>query len=234
MSMSIGPTASSIDAMGEQYRAITQNLANASTVGYKAKRTAFSQVLRRSQAAVKASPFIDFTQGALVQTGRALDMAINGDGFFVVEGPNGPSYTRNGTFRPNASGQLVNDSGWLLQGESGPITIPTQAGDEDISIDPEGNILAMGLPVGKVKVVTFENMQVLVPAGGGAFSAPRNVEPEDAEESSVIQGHQEASNVSTVEELVGLITVTRMYEANSKTITAQDDKLKSLLSVAMA
>lgn len=234
MGIPIGATSSSITALGEQYRAITQNLANASTNGYKAQRTAFSQVLRKSQVAVETSQYVDFTQGSLVHTGRALDLAINGEGFFVIESPEGEKYTRNGAFRPNVNGQLVNGLGELLAGENGPVTLPPNAGEGNINVDQQGNIRVNGLQVGKVRVVTFGNAGALVPVGGGAFTAPDNINPDDAENYAVIQGHQESSNVSMVEELVGLITVTRLYEANTKTITAQDERLKTLLSVAMA
>lgn len=123
-------------------------------------------MLRKSQVAVETSQYVDFTQGSLVHTGRALDLAINGEGFFVIESPEGEKYTRNGAFRPNVNGQLVNGLGELLAGENGPVTLPPNAGEGNINVDQQGNIRVNGLQVGKVRVVTFENAGALVPVGG--------------------------------------------------------------------
>jgi flagellar basal-body rod protein FlgF len=243
MSDSAKAIASSLEALTQQYRTITNNLANASTPGFKRTRTTFQQLLDNatSRAApgesggrLSPSNSIDFAQGVLTPTGRGLDLALEGDGFFVLETPDGPLYTRSGKFRTNGEGQLVDPVGRLVSGDSGPITVPPTASTMDLVVSRDGRVSVGSQSLGKLKVVTFADASQLTPVGGGCFQAARSATVRDVEGAVVHQGFFESSNVSVVEELVGLISVTRLYEANLKSISVQDDKTKSLMQVAMS
>ncbi len=127
---------------------------------------------------------------------------------------------------------MVNTGGNGVSGESGPITVPGSVSQQNLEISPEGRIFAGGVAIGKIKVVTVEDTGELEQIGGGSFKAGGAAVTE-ALDYGVHQGFQESSNVTTVSELVDLITVTRLYEANIKSIQAHDDRMKSLLQVAL-
>jgi len=244
MGSAVDPAASSMEALSHQYRTIAHNLANVNTAGFKRSKEQFSQTLLGQMGSPGESTeapatgvtygraVVDFTQGALVQTGRSLDLGMDGAGFFVVESPEGPRYTRNGCFRTNAQGQLVDFAGRTVAGESGPIIVPSSVSTQRVQVSTDGAVSINGQNIGRLQLVSFDDPKALEPLDGTGFRAPANVQPAAARP-AVHQGFQEASNVSAVEELVDLITVTRLYEANVKTITAQDERLKSLLQVAM-
>jgi len=235
-------TSSSLEGLNQEYLSITNNLANASTVGYKRRRSAFAQVLSAEQTSeqtpesgsIEITTAVDFSQGGPNQTNRPLDLALAGEGFFVVETPEGDLYTRNGTFRLNKDRQLVDGTSATVAGQSGPIVVPASASTLDIHVSEDGSISAGGAVIGKLKLVKFENPLELVPYGGNYFRAPEGVSAEPADELSVQQGFQESSNVNVVEELVNLIMVTRVYEANIKSITTQDEQIQNILNVAMS
>lgn len=239
MSDPIETTTSSLQALSDQYHAIAHNLANVNTAGYKRRCSSFLQLLQEAQALsdialIVDQVSIDFSQGALTCTGRALDLGLEGKGFFVLETPEGPLYSRSGVFRTNAEGQLVDSSGRTIAGEGGPIVIPSTASTAAVGVSADGSISVAGQGVGKFRLVEFENEMDLVPVGGNCFRAPVDAVTTPATNTAVRQGFQEASNVRVVGELVGLITVTRLYEANLKAIQTQDETLKNILQVAMA
>jgi flagellar basal-body rod protein FlgF len=233
-----------LDALSQQYQAIAHNLANVSTTGYKRQSIVFSQALAAQMTGRDASSsapssvhgalMLDFRQGNLVKTDRPLDVALNGPGLFVLDSPQGPRYTRCGAFTTNATGQLVDSSGRTVASDGGPITLPSGAMQQSINITPEGSVEVGGTSVGKLKIVVFKDTSLLTSVGGNCYAAPTGATPGNATEATVAQGFQEGSNVNAVEELVGLITATRLYEANIKAMTTQDEKSRSLLQVATA
>lgn len=242
MDTSAGVIGSSLEALTTRYRVLSHNLANANTTGFKKRRSMFALALAEKQASVGAAPagseikeksVIDFTQGALVRTGRPMDMAVSGKGFFVLETPDGQLYTRNGSFRTNSQGQLADFAGRTVAGDSGPIILPTGTTPAQVQVSREGQISANGLPLGKLRIVEFEDESALRPVGMCGFKANDDAEPIPAEKHSIQQGFCESSNVSVVEELVDLVSVTRLYEANLKSIGSQDDRMKHILEVAM-
>jgi flagellar basal body rod protein FlgG len=230
---SVGASAASLDTVTRQYETIAHNLANASTTGFK--RTFCLQTSGVSggpgTSSIGTTSAIDFSQGNFIQTGRPLDLALSGSGFFTLETPKGVLYTRNGTFQTNAEGQLVDSSGRTVAGDMGPIVIPKTAASTSISVDKNGRVMAGGAAVGKLKIAEFEEMKVLTPMGDSTFKA--SAPPKAAEKTFVQQGYQESSNVSVVEELVGLISASRTYEANVKAMQSGSERSKSLLQVAM-
>lgn len=242
MDGSIEAVTSGISAMSDRYRSITHNLANANTPGFKRQVSSLMQLAPVEQSVapgeLASGPItgrnsIDFTQGVSVNTGRALDCALEGKGFFVIETPEGPLYTRHGVFQLNTSGQLVDSSGRLVSGSSGPITIPPDAGPGDIQISGDGLISAGGQSVGQLQIVEFDNPGDLTPMGMSCFQAPEGVSSTAATATTVQQGSHEASNVSVVEELVNLMMVSRLYQANMKSVQVQDDRMASLLRAVM-
>lgn len=227
-----------------EFDTIAHNVANAGTVGYKRRINTFSQALAEQGAGTLAEAgyedpevvytTFDFSQGSLTETRRTLDFALNGKGFFAIETPDGPLYTRNGMFRLNQDGQIVDSLGRTVAGESGPITIPPTVGLSQISVSHDGRIQAAGLPVGQFRLVDFqEDESQLVSVGFHAYRAPEGMDPEPAESLQVMQGFKEGSNVQLFEEMIDMIMVTRLYEANMKLKSSGTDTSQGLLSVAL-
>jgi flagellar basal-body rod protein FlgF len=235
---------SSVDALTRELEIITHNLANASTTGFKRRSNAFTKVLDKQQGGAETyapgtidlKSAFDFSQGNLVQTDRTLDFALGGRGFFVVETPNGPLYTRNGAFEANQNGQIVDSMGRTISGESGPITLPASVSISDVKVSTDGRISANGTLAGQFKIVDFkkEDESKLVPTGNNCFLMPdKNIQPTAAENVLIKQGSQESSNVKVVDELVDMVMVTRLYEANMRYISAQKENSSALTGVAM-
>lgn len=233
---------STMDGLTREFETIANNLANVSTTGYKRRSNDFSKSLaaqlgqddagNADSAGVKS--IIDFSQGNTVETGRQLDFALCGKGFFVIETPDGPLYTRHGMFRLNQNGQLVDSSGRTVAGENGPITIPPDTDMSKLAVSTDGNINLNGVAAGKFKLVDFkDDEKKLVPAGENCFMAPNDAKASAADKLVVKQGYQEQSNVQMMEELVDMIMVTRLYESNMRFTSTDKDNSKSILNVAM-
>ncbi len=225
----------SLNALTKEFDAIAHNLANVSTAGYKRQCNSFTKTLAAQTSGEAASNgTIDFSQGHLIETRRTLDIALYGKGFFVVETPSGPLYTRHGVFRENQNGQLVDSGGRVVAGSNGPLAIPNTTDVSQITVSQDGRISAGGAVVGQFRVVEFgDDEGRLTPAGLCCFRAPEDVEPRDAESVVVRQGCREASNVKMAEELVSMILVSRMYEASMKLVNVKKDTTSSVISVAM-
>jgi len=243
MSGTTEQVSTSIDALMREYEIITHNLANVSTAGFKRRCNAFSRVLDEQSTqdedfapgTIDLNSAFDFSQGSMVETGRKLDFALYGKGFFVIETPEGPLYTRNGLFNLNENGQLVDLNGRTVAGESGQISIPSNYGISQITVSDDGTINADGNSIGKFRIVDFaDDESKLIPTGANCYKMPdEEVVPVTAENIIVRQGFQESSNVQVVEELVDLIMVSRLYEANMEFLTVSKQNSSSLMSVAM-
>jgi flagellar basal body rod protein FlgG len=214
--------------------AISQNLANSSTPGYKSVNVAmnskqgapadFDSVL--GTATVDPKTQINYSKGAFVQTDEPLSCAIEGDGYFQVQTPEGGvKYTRNGQFHLDTQGRLVSSDGETVMGKSGPITATTGAGQ--VSIKGTGAVYQGETQIGELAVSKISDTSKLVPAGGGyalpADAAEAGVTAVDSPH--VLQGVYEMSNVSAMREMVNMIIVSRAYEANSRVVTSQDSSL---------
>jgi len=241
MSAITDQVSTSIDALTREFEVITHNLANVSTVGYKRRCNAFSKTVEAqdvetySPGSVDLNSVFDFSQGSVAETGRPLDLALYGKGLFRVETPDGPLYTRNGTFQTNQNGQIVDSQGRTVAGQAGPITIPGSVGISQLNVSSDGTISAGGITIGKFAIVDFgDNENKLVPAGDSCYRMPdASIVPVAAAQVVVKQGYQESSNVKVIDELVDMILVSRLYEANMKAITAEKEASGSLMSVAM-
>lgn len=222
-----------MNEMARQQERIANNLANAGTVGYRRERS-FTEVLNERLDA-ENSPisdratvqFADSAQGAFESTGNPLDVAISGEGFFVLSDPDSGTmrYTRAGQFTQDADGTLRNPAGYMVEGEGGPIQIPQDGGKIHISLD--GEIKAGDQVVGKLRVVTFENPLQLQRLDGAAFSA-NGMEPDDVPDPKVRQGFLEQSNVDPMKEMTDMITHYRLFESQQKSIQTQDHVLSEI------
>jgi flagellar basal-body rod protein FlgF len=176
----------------------------------------------------------DFSQGPLTQTDRTLDFALHGNGFFVIESPEGPLYTRHGVFHANRNGQLVDTMGRLVAGVAGPLIVPAEVDVSNLYVADDGRVMAGQAAIGQFRIVDFpDERDKLLPAGHNCFQAPEDVRPVGAVDVIVKQGYQEGSNVKLVDELVNMILVSRMYEANTKLVSARKDASSTMIGVAM-
>lgn len=245
MNSSAGMVTSSMAALTQRYRAVAHNLANAGTIGFKKSQSVFAQTLDQHlgnengiapSGIVEETSLIDFTQGALNLTGRPMDLAVSGDAFFVIETADGLSYTRNGRFTTTANGQIVDFRGNTVAGKGGPLTLPEGTSPAQMHVSNDGTITVNGQDIGALKLVKFADNSSLVSVGNGCFKLAEGAEgaPQepDAADYTVQQGFTESSNVNTISELVDLITITRLYEANLKSITNNDDRYDSILRIA--
>jgi flagellar basal body rod protein FlgG len=231
---------SSIGELTREFNIIAHNLANVSTAGYKRRCNAFSKSQMAQNPAegtsgeVSLNTTFDFSQSEMIQTDRSLDFALFGKGFFVIETPQGPLYARNGIFHLNQNGQIVDSAGRIVAGEAGPLSIPPDVGISQISVSSDGSINAGDATVGKFKLVDFKDKESeLAAVGTSCFQAPDTILAEPPKNLIVKQGYLESSNVLMVEELVDMIMVSRLYEANAKFVSAQSEISKSIIDVAM-
>lgn len=227
---------------------IANNLANASTAGYKkdiaVSKDFRSMLIQRINdgpnrpviGSLGVGSMIDevatiHTNGAMRLTGNQYDLAIEGRGFFAVETPNGVRYTRNGSFTRSGQGELVTQDGYRVLGQGGAI----QLGDAQskINIDENGRVLLgdsgttpmQFAEADTLRVVAFADEKRLVKEGANLFAAAPGQQEEEAADSAVRQGCLEMSNVNVVAEMVNLITNYRAYEVNSKVVQAHDQLL---------
>jgi len=246
-----------LDAQQTQLDVISNNLANVSTNGFKRSRAIFEdllyQTLRQPGAASSQQTTIPsglmlgvgvrpvatehiFIQGSLQKTENALDLAVNGQGFFQVQMPDGTlSYTRDGAFQMDSTGQVVTSSGYPL---SPAITIPSNATSITISRDGIVSVLQSGsttpTQIGTIQLATFVNVGGLQSVGENLYvetassGTPTPNTPGTNGSGVLNQGYVETSNVNVAEELVQMIQTQRAYELNSKVVTTSDAMLARL------
>ncbi len=245
-----------LEAQDARMRVIANNLANVGTTGFKKDRanfatltyqdtrvagqrssgeTAYATGLNLGTGVAVQSTSQIVTQGALSTTGNALDLALDGDGYFEVEMPGGRlGYTRAGNFTRSAEGQLVTQQGYIVQPA---ITVPEGAGA--IAVSPDGIVSVMlagdsePAELGQLQVASFANPAGLQAIGDNfltetaASGAAQLGVPGDNGRGGIRQGMLEASNVNIVEELVDMIECQRAYEISSKMISSVDEMLRN-------
>lgn len=237
-------------ALSNEHRmnSIANNLANVNTTGYKRDMLAFKDTMDlyahdhiiEPVATIRDKKFFpdpqhisrtriatsltDFQQGGMKVTSAPLDMAINGEGFFKINSPDGEFYTRNGHFTMNQEGIIVNERGWPVMSEGGPVTIP--AGTKDIVVAEDGRVFANGDEVGQIQVVTVDNPAMLEKQGSNLFRVRPGAEaeemPVDPARTWVVQGFLESANVDAVYEMVNMIETQRQFEAYQKVMQTAD------------
>jgi len=217
-------------ALFRRMEMIANNLANMNTVAYKSSSPLFTSYLTRSPNGENLrrdriyfvqdfGTMRDFNEGAFIGTQAPLDVAIKGDGFFVVETPEGPRYTRAGSFKLDANGVVVTSQGWPVMSGNGPITIDPE--DINITIASDGLVTTENEEKGRLMIVTFDDMMALTKTHSGLFMTTQ--EPILAEFAQVQQGMLEQSNTNALLELTNMITVQRAYEATMQMIQTQSE-----------
>lgn len=209
-------------AQFEDLAITANNIANVNTPGFSAQKMVFNQYLVDSNSPDKKDAYAnnpysyrDTTSGSMKQTGNALDVAINGPGYFTVETAAGRRYTKAGNFTLNADGQIITPSGnYVLGSEGGRITIPQ--GTRTIEINGAGQIVADGQNVGQLGVVEFAQEQALKREGNSLYNTTDAPLPPTT--SRVAQGILEGSNVNPVSELVRVMEVSRSVGNTAKFI----------------
>jgi len=202
---------------------IANNLANVNSSGFKKNRISFESLLRGKQQISDTGGInynrirkigIDFTQGPLMETGRPLDVAISGKGFFKVRRGNEILYTRNGNFFTDANGMLKTAQGFKVLNESNNPVQLIDATGKHISIDESGNITLDTTPSGeRIQVFSVTDPEQLTKAGDGLLKLAPGVTSRPTYESPIIQKSLEGSNVNMVEEMVMMIDTQRKFEA---------------------
>jgi flagellar basal-body rod protein FlgF len=234
-------------ALGHELDIIANNVANIDTTGFKADKAAFSEFLmprasdgqfsggdKRVSFVQDRSSWIDFSPGAIQRTGEPLNVAIDGDGYLVVQTARGQRYTRNGALQVNGSGQLVTNDGDPVLGSSGPITF--QATDHDVAISPSGIVTVRegastaDSPRGQLQLVAFDQPRRLQKDGGSTFMAPNGVNSGPAPANThLVQGAIEKSNVNAVGEMARMIQITRSYSDIAAILQQQGDQRRNAL-----
>ena len=168
--------------------------------------------------------YTQYVQGSLINTGTATDLAIQGEGFFSIQTPNGVKYTRDGSFSINPNGELVTKEGYLVLGENGPISLGEEflTTSSEVQIKNTREVVINDQIVDRLEIVNFEDNNGLQKIADNLYEGTGN---RVAFQGSVTQGFLEASNVNPVTAMVDMITVSRAYEANQKMIQVHDNLL---------
>ena len=216
---------------------IANNLANMNTTGYKGEKMMFVEHLVRSPGGTKIGgdklAFVrdiatvrDLSEGDFKKTGNPLDLAIHGDGFFVIGTPGGERYTRNGNFQIGSDGQLVTRKGDPVLSDGGaPFFL--SPGDSQIDIDSGGTLSTENGELGKISVVSFANRRDMRLIAEGLYSSRQQATP--VEEANISQGMLEGSNVQPIVEMTRMIEVHRSYEGTKSFIQKEDERLKNMI-----
>jgi len=229
----------------ESMQAISQNLANCSTPGYRKLQVShrvFDDMLGEAAKASTArwdgkgfDPLsVDFSEGAIRPTERPLDFSLRGPGFFVITKDGRDYYTRKGDFSLDANGNLMSSNDFPVQGENGPIKIPSEVSLNELTVNEDGTLqgkLPSGIQtLGKLKTVKFNDTTQLYRAGTTMFGAPPEMPAVATDANTVVFNRAlEQSNTSIFEELAALIFTVRNYEACQKIIRNDDEKTGKLI-----
>jgi flagellar basal-body rod protein FlgF len=215
-----------------EMQVVAHNIANASTTGFRREGVIFAEHVTRMDGlpslsmAHASARLIDLEQAAVAQTGAAFDFAIQGDGFFLVETPQGNRLTRAGSFTPSATGELVNMDGYRLLDQGGaPIFVPPDAGSAAMATD--GTLSANGTPIGKIGLWNPLDINDLTHQGGTLFNAAGGMEP--AEGGELMQGFLEESNVNAISEVSRMIEVQRAYELGQTFLDREDARIRGVI-----
>jgi len=226
----------------QQQAAVSENLANNNTPGFRAAINTFRAVplvgegLPTRTFVVDSTAGADFTPGSMQPTGRELDVAIDGKGWIAVEdGAAREAYTRNGSFQVTPNGILQTRSGLNVLGDAGPITIPpnseiTIAKDGTISTVPNGTEKTGVVIVGRIKLTNPPEAQMM--RGDDGLFRTRNGAPADGDATvTVASGNLESSNVNAVEAMVSMITLARQFDTQMKLLQTADNNAKTASSI---
>lgn len=207
--------AAALQMLERRQQVLSNNLANAATRGFKAE-TAFSRIMGDALASTDTA--LDLSPGTLTETHNTLDLAIEGDGFFVTETPDGERFVRNGSFRLDTERRLVDERGHAVLGDNGPVVLPPGV----VEIDATGMVKVNGRTVQRLRVERVANGADLQHEGGTQFvpDASRTAIP--PEQRNVRQGFVEESNVNAMSAMTAMLEVLHRYGAAQKTLSTID------------
>lgn len=234
MDNAIYSTLSRQSGLMQEMRAVANNIANISTAGFRREGVVFSEYVAGLDGAEPSLSMafahgreVDLQQGALAQTGGALDFAIEGEGFFKIETPSGEQLTRAGNFSLSAQGELLTADGLRVLDMGGsPILVPPGAGP--ISLAADGTLSSDGQPLAQIGVFLPADPQDLHHTGGTRFETRGG--SIEAEGHVLLQGFVEESNVNPVSEIARMIEVQRAYEMGQTFLEREDQRVRNVIS----
>jgi flagellar basal-body rod protein FlgF len=215
-----------------EMQVVANNIANAATTGFRQEGIIFSEYIQSSpdQDSVSMPRALvrntSMEQGIVKQTNGAFDFAIEGDGFFLIDTPAGERLTRSGSFSPNAVGDLVTMNGFrVLDAGGAPVFIPAEAANIDVARD--GTISSDGRLLGQIGLFQPNDPNRLIREDGVMFRAESGVRP--TEETSILQGFIEGSNVNAISQVARMIEVQRAYEMGQSFLEREDQRIRNAI-----
>jgi flagellar basal body rod protein FlgG len=245
MNIGLYQSASSLSALERWQDIVSQNITSSDQSAYRKRTITFSSEAAGELQSNPNKPIghdggmpmlfpkvntgINFVFGETQPTRRELDVAIQGEGFFEIQRPDGTKvYTRSGEFRMRPDRTLVSSTGDTVMTTGGsPITLLPNGGA--VTINQNGTVVQGTTTLGKLSVQKFANNALLRPLSGGCFVAPEGVQPEQVDNPELLQGYLEGANTSSLREMVDLVVISRAYEANQKMITTIDEQMGKAL-----
>ncbi|WP_417812496.1 flagellar hook-basal body complex protein [Thalassospira alkalitolerans] len=223
-----------LSGLKNELQAIANNVANASTTGFRKEGLIFSEYISALEpgepSLSMANGNVRLTndaQGPLTQTGGTFDLAIEGDGFFMIETPQGEALTRAGAFTPNDQGELTTHDGYrLLDNGGAAIFIPPDA--TSVAISADGTVSANGLPLAQVGLYMPTDPSTLTRQDGVRFYTDGGIEP--FEGAAILQGYVENSNVNPITEITRMIEVQHAYTMGQKFTEQEDERIRGVIS----
>ncbi len=222
--------------LAREMQVVANNIANAATTGFRAEGVIFSEYIQpvdngkslsMGQGNVRNT---SFEQGGLASTGGTFDLAIEGDGYFLIQTPGGERLTRAGAFSPNAEGELVTYDGYrVLDAGGAPLFVPPGA---SIAVAADGTLSADGNPLGQVGLVRPTDAKDMVREDGVMFRADSGYVPADT--ARVLQGFIEKSNVSPIGQMARMIEVQRAYEMGQNFLQREDERVRAAMKAMMS
>jgi flagellar basal-body rod protein FlgF len=215
-----------------ELQVVANNIANAATTGYRQEGLIFSEFVKRTEGGPSLSMargnvrMTSMLQGPLTPTGGMLDLAIEGEGFFLIETPSGERLTRAGNFTLSAQGDLVTPDGFrVLDAGGAPVFIPPDA--TGIGLSPDGTLSDNGRPLAQIGLVRPVDSFDMVREDGVMFRADGGFEP--VEEGRVLQGFLEGANVDPIGQVARMIEVQRAYEMGQSFLDSEHERVTSAL-----
>ena len=222
-------TLSRMSGLAQEMRIVANNIANAQTTGFRQQGVMFSEFIAPSEhgsvsmASARISENLT-RQGSLEKTGGTYDLALQGDGYFLIQSEGGPRLSRSGAFVVNANGELVTTTGMpVLDSGNAPILVSPTA--RETRIGQDGTLTQDGAPVAQIGVAIPNDPSGLVREGNLLFHADAGFQP--APETKVMQGFLEASNVDPISQMARLIEVQRAYEMGQSFLDSESERVKS-------